>query len=104
MMLSYPFDQLGILFVTLLLGTPFLTLVGSVAVALTVGLGSRGLILAVIVLPMCVPILVFGTLAVNASLSGLPVEGYLALMGAMLVAALSLAPLASSLALRISVA
>jgi heme exporter protein B len=104
MMLSYPFDQLGILFVTLLLGTPFLTLVGSVAVALTVGLGSRGLILAVIVLPMCVPILVFGTLAVNASLSGLPVEGYLALMGAMLGAALSLAPLASSLALRISVA
>jgi heme exporter protein B len=104
MMLSYPFDQLGILFVTLLLGTPFLTLVGSVAVALTVGLGSRGLILAVIVLPMCVPILVFGTLAVNASLSGLPVEGYLALMGAMLGGALSLAPLASSLALRISVA
>ena len=72
--------------------------------ALTVGLGSRGLILAVIVLPMCVPMLVFGTLAVNASLTGLPVGGYFALMGAMLVAAFSLAPLASSAALRISVA
>ena len=103
-MLSYPSDQLIILLISLLLGTPFLTLVGSIAVALTVGLGSRGLILAVIVLPMCVPILVFGTLAVNASLTGLPVEGYLALMGAMLVAAFSLAPLASAAALRISVA
>ena len=103
-MLSYPSDQLIILLISLLLGTPFLTLVGSIAVALTVGLGSRGLILAVIVLPMCVPILVFGTLAVNAGLTGLPVEGYLALMGAMLVAAFSLAPLASAAALRISVA
>jgi heme exporter protein B len=102
-MLKLPADAYGILFITLLLGTPVFSLLGSIGVALTVGLGSRGLILAVIILPMSVPILIFGTLAVQTSLNGASPAGYIALMLAVLAAALSLAPLASAAALRISV-
>ena len=101
-MLSLPAAGYPALIVTLLLGTPVISLLGSIAVALTVGLGSRGLILAVIVLPMSVPVLIFGTLAVQNSLVGSSPLGYLALLGAMLAAAISLAPVATAAALRIS--
>jgi heme exporter protein B len=102
-MLSLPEGAYITLFLTLLLGTPVLSLLGSIGVALTVGLGSRGLILAVITLPMSVPVLIAGTLAVTQTLNGAELSGFLAIMGAMLVAALTLAPLASAAALRISV-
>ena len=102
-MLNLAGEAYWVLFATLLLGTPVLSLLGSIGVALTVGLGSRGLILAVITLPMSVPVLIFGTLAVQTSLNGASPAGYLSLMAAMLAAALSLAPLASAAALRISV-
>ena len=101
-MLSLPAAGYPALIITLLLGTPVISLLGSIAVALTVGLGSRGLILAVIVLPMSVPVLIFGTLAVQNSLVGGSPLGYLALLGAMLAAAISLAPVATAAALRIS--
>ena len=91
------------LFLSLLIGTPVLSLLGSIGVALTVGLGSRGLILAVITLPMSVPVLIAGTLTVQESQNGAPLLAYLAILGAMLLAAISLAPLASAAALRISV-
>lgn len=102
-MLNFPEGAYSTLVLTLLLGTPVLSLLGSIGVALTVGLGSRGLILAVITLPMSVPVLIAGTLTVSQTLEGASLSGYLAIMGAMLVAALTLAPLASAVALRISV-
>ena len=102
-MLNFPEGAYTTLVLTLLLGTPVLSLLGSIGVALTVGLGSRGLILAVITLPMSVPVLIAGTLTVSQTLEGASLSGYLAIMGAMLVAALTLAPLASAAALRISV-
>lgn len=102
-MLSLPSSAYGVLVLSLLLGTPVISLLGSIAVALTVGLGSRGLILAVITLPMSVPVLIFGTLAVQSQLVGVSPVGYLALLFAMFAASLSLAPLASAAALRISV-
>ncbi len=102
-MLKLPSESYVTLMQTLLVGTPTLSLIGSIAVALTVGLGSRGLILAVITLPFSVPVLIFGTLAVQASASGLPTGGYLTLLLAILAASLSLAPLTSAAALRISV-
>ncbi|HBW83381.1 MAG TPA: heme exporter protein CcmB [Gammaproteobacteria bacterium] len=102
-MLNFPDGAYLTLMLTLLLGTPVLSLLGSIGVALTVGLGSRGLILAVITLPMSVPVLIAGTLTVSQTLEGASLSGYLAIMGAMLVAALTLAPLASAAALRISV-
>ena len=91
------------MFLSLLLGTPVLSLLGSIGVALTVGLGSRGLILAVITLPMSVPVLIAGTLAVQETLNGSSLEGYIAVLGAKFFASLTLAPLASATALRISV-
>jgi heme exporter protein B len=102
-MLNLPSDAYAVLVLSLLIGTPIISLLGSIAVALTVGLGSRGLILAVITLPMSVPVLIFGTLAVQSQLNGINPIGYLALLFAMFAAALSLAPLASAAALRISV-
>ena len=102
-MLNFPGGAYMTLVLTLLLGTPVLSLLGSIGVALTVGLGSRGLILAVITLPMSVPVLIAGTLTVSQTLEGASLSGYLAIMGAMLVAAFTLAPLASAAALRISV-
>lgn len=102
-MLFLPDTAYWTMIASLLLGTPVLSLLGSIGVALTVSLGSRGLILAMIILPMSVPVLIAGTLAVGQAALGNPVGGYLALMGAMLAAAISLAPLASAAALRISV-
>ena len=102
-MLNFPEGAYLTLVLTLLLGTPVLSLLGSIGVALTVGLGSRGLILAVITLPMSVPVLIAGTLTVSQTLEGASLSGYLAIMGAMLVVAFTLAPLASAAALRISV-
>ena len=102
-MLNLPADVDFALFMTLLLGTPVLSLLGSIGVALTVGLGSRGLILAVITLPMSVPVLIAGTMAVQQTLNGAPLTAYLAILGAMLLASITLAPLASAAALRISI-
>ena len=102
-MLNLPADVYFALFMTLLLGTPVLSLLGSIGVALTVGLGSRGLILAVITLPMSVPVLIAGTMAVQQTLNGAPLTAYLAILGAMLLASITLAPLASAAALRISI-
>lgn len=102
-MLYLPSEAYGTLFITLLIGTPVLSLFGSIGVALTVGLGSRGLILAVIVLPLTTPVLIVGAKAVADVSFGLPVGSHLAILGAMLAMALTVAPLASAAALKISV-
>ncbi len=89
-----------VLLATLLLGTPVLSLLGSVGVALTVGLRSGGLLLALMLLPLYVPVLVFGTGASLAAAQGLPSGGQLYLLGALLTLALTLAPFATAAALR----
>lgn len=102
-MLYLPAEAYPTLVISLLIGTPVLSLFGSIGVALTVGLGSRGLILAVIVLPLSTPVLIIGAKAVSDVMFGLPVGSHFALLGAILALALSIAPLASAAALRISV-
>ena len=87
----------------LLVGTPILCLLGAIGMALTVGLSRSGLLLAVLILPLYIPVLVFGTGMVAAALDSLPYTGLLALMGAMLILAICLSPLAIAAALRISV-
>jgi heme exporter protein B len=91
-----------ILLLTLLLGTPVLSLLGAVGVALTVGLRKGGMILSLLVLPLYVPLLIFGANAVDTAAAGLPVTAHLSLISALLVLALSLSPLATAAALRIS--
>jgi heme exporter protein B len=96
-------EAAGVLFLSLLLGTPLLSLIGAIGAALTVGLRGAGVLLSLLVLPLCTPVLIFGAGAVDASLAGLGVTAHFSLLGAMLVAALFLAPLAAAAALRIAV-
>jgi heme exporter protein B len=95
-------DGIRILMFTLLLGTPVLSLLGSVGVALTVGLRSGGMILSLLVLPLYVPLLIFAANAVDTAAAGLPVSAHLLFISALLVMALSLSPPATAAALRIS--
>jgi len=101
-LLHLPAEAIRVLPLTLLLGTPVLSLLGAVGVALTVGLRRGGVLLTLLVLPLYVPVLIFGTAAVAAAAAGLPVSGQLALLGAMLALALTLSPLATAAGLRIS--
>ena len=102
-LMAVPEAARGTLWLTLALGTPVLSLVGAIGVALTVGLRRGGALLSLLVLPLYVPVLIFGANAVGASAAGLPVTGQLYMLGAFLVLALSLAPLATAAALRISI-
>lgn len=92
-----------VLLAGLLLGTPLLSLVGAIGAALTVGVRGGGVLLSLLVLPLYVPVLIFGAGAVDAVQGGLAVSGHFSLLGAMLVAALFLAPWAAAVALRIAV-
>jgi heme exporter protein B len=96
-------EAVQMLWWTLLLGTPSLSLIGAIGAALTLGLRGGGVLVSLLVLPLYVPVLIFGAGAVEAHLSGLGGEGHLALLGAIGLFALVLAPLAASAALRISV-
>ena len=97
-----PGDALATLLVSLLIGTPALSLIGAVGAALTLGVRGGGALTAVLVLPLYVPVLVFGAGAVTASATGMGVAGHLSLLGAMSLAALVFAPWATAMALRIS--
>jgi heme exporter protein B len=101
-MYGLPADVLNTVVVGLVLGTPVLSLLGAVAAALTVSLKRSAPLLALLVLPLCVPVLIFGTRAAAMTASALPAEGPLYLLAAILVLALTLAPFAISAALRIS--
>ncbi len=102
LLLQLPERALGTLLASLLLGTPVLSLVGSIGVALTVGLRRGGLLLSLLVLPLGVPVLIFAASAVNDAALGLEVGAQLLFLGAMLALAVTLAPLAVAAALRIS--
>jgi heme exporter protein B len=87
---------------TLLLGTPILSLLGAVGAALTLGLRSGAALVFLLVLPLTVPALIFGTGAVVAVDSGMSAQAHLSLLGALLIFTLLSAPLATAAALRIS--
>lgn len=84
------------------LGTPALSLIGAVGAALTLGLRSGGVLVSLLVLPLCIPVLIFGAGAVEASITGASAEPHLSLLGAVLVLALLFTPWATAAALRIS--
>ncbi|MDQ8020389.1 MAG: heme exporter protein CcmB [Moraxellaceae bacterium] len=94
---------IGVLCVALLLGTPLLSLLGAIGAALTLGLRGAGSLLALLVLPLCVPVLVFGAGAVDAWLGGIGLRAHLLLLGGGSMAALALAPWACVAALRVAV-
>ncbi|RZA31106.1 MAG: heme exporter protein CcmB [Lysobacteraceae bacterium] len=101
-LLHLPRPQLGVLMASLLLGTPLLSLLGAVVAALTVGMRRSGILVALLALPLYVPVLVFGAGSVAASAQGLDAGGALLMLGAGLVLATVLAPLVAAAAIRIS--
>ncbi len=101
-LLYLPTNELPVLIYSLLLGTPLLSLIGAVIVALTVGMRRSGMLLALLALPLYVPVLIFGAGSVMAAAQGLPFDGALLLLAAGLVMSLVLAPLAAAAALRIA--
>jgi heme exporter protein B len=100
--LAMPAPAVYALEITLLVGTPLLSLIGAIGVALTVGLRRGGVLLTLLVLPLYIPVLIFATNAVTAAGAGMPVEGQIYFLAALLILALTLAPLATAAALRIS--
>lgn len=93
---------LAVLVLTLLLGTPVLSAIGAIGAALTLGLRGGGVLLALLVLPLYVPVLIFGAGAVDAAAAGLDVAGHFSLLGAFLLSSLVLSPWAAATALRVS--
>ena len=96
-------NGLAIVVVSLLLGTPVLSVIGSVGAALTLGLRAANVLVALLVLPLYIPVLIFGSGAVQASVNGSDPQAWLLLLGATLIVSLVFAPWATSAALRISV-
>ncbi len=101
-LMAVPPQAMGTLLITLALGTPVLSLVGAIGVALTVGLRRGGALLSLLVLPLYIPVLIFAANAVQASAANLPITGQLYVLGALLLLALTLAPIATAAALKIS--
>lgn len=98
-------DMVGFkaVFWTLLLGTPILSLLGAIGVALTVGIGKGGVLLSLLTLPLYIPVLIFATSAIDAATLGVAYDGQLAILAAMLAGSITLAPFAIASALRVSV-
>ncbi len=101
-LMHLPRAQLPVLIAALALGTPLLSLLGAVVAALTVGMRRSGILVALLALPLYVPVLVFGAGSVALSAQGLDPVGPLLLLGAGLVVALVLAPLVAAAAIRIA--
>lgn len=98
-----PADQLGVLALGLVLGTPVLSMLGAVGAALTLGLRGGGVLVSLLVLPLCIPVLIFGAGAVVRVASGLDYVAPLQLLAAVLVAGTVLTPWVTAQALRISI-
>lgn len=102
-MLALPAEAIPVLMVSLLLGTLSLSLIGSIGAALTVGLRKGGLLLTILIMPMLIPVLIFGTSTVQAVVSDMAWLGYLALLGAFTAGAFAITPWLAVGALNVSV-
>lgn len=95
-------DAVLMLVASLLLGTPVLSLLGAVGAALTLGLRGSGVLVSLLVLPLCIPVLIFGSGAVDAAAAGLGAGPHLSLLGAYLLPAALFGPWAAAVAIRIA--
>lgn len=101
-LMNLPAEALWVLPLALLLGTPTLTLIGSIGAALLLGSRRGGVLIALLVLPLYIPVLIFGVAAMDGLLLGLGGTAQLLILAAMLLAALALAPFATAAALRLA--
>lgn len=100
---NLPVEAVWMLVLSLVIGTPVLSLLGSIGAALTLGLRGGGVLVTLLILPLYVPVLIFGAGAVEGTLSGTGSEAHLSLLGAFLVMSLLLAPWVSAAAIKVSV-
>ena len=98
--LRLPADGFLVLFAVMAIGTPTLSLIGAVGAALTLGARRSGVLISLLVLPLYIPVLIFGVAAIDAGIAGFAARPHLLILGAMFVAALPLAPWAAATALR----
>jgi heme exporter protein B len=101
-LMQQPWAALGPIALALLLGTPTLVLIGSIGAALMIGARRGSALLALLVLPLYIPVLIFGVSAVEGEIMGLGGRAHFLILGAMLLAALALAPFANAAALRLA--
>jgi len=102
LMLFLNFEGAWALFLSLLLGTPILSLLGAIGASLTVGLRKGGLLIAVLILPLYVPVLILATAMVQAGAQAVDYTGHMLWLGAILAASIGFAPIAASAGVRIS--
>ena len=95
-------EAIGVLLLSLMLGTPLLSMIGAIGAALTVGLRGGGALVALLVLPLYIPVLIFGAGAVEATMVGLGAQAHLSVLGALLVLCIAFTPWVIAAALRIS--
>jgi len=95
-------EGIYILVLTLIIATPCLSLIGSIGASLVVGIKNSGMLLSLLILPLFIPILIFGTSAVSQSQSNLPIDGQLYFLGFILILSLLITPFLSALSLKIS--
>lgn len=100
LMLNLPTDAFAALMLALLFGTPTLTLIGAIGAALTLGARRGGVLISLLVLPLYIPVLIFGVAATETALSGAAMDARLMALGGFFLAALALAPFAAAAALR----
>ena len=96
-------ESLKVLMATLLLGTPVLSLLGSIGAALTLGVRGGSVLMSLLILPLYIPVLIFGAGAVYANTVGLDVSGHFSLLGALLILALAFVPWVSAAAVKIAI-
>jgi len=101
--LGLPSDAIGVLVITLLLGTPLLTFIGGIGVALTTGLNKSSMLLPLLILPFYIPVLIFAASAVSVSAEGWSAAGQLYILSGLFVLGITLAPFAVATALKVSV-
>ncbi|WP_169566241.1 heme exporter protein CcmB [Sneathiella limimaris] len=101
--LNLPTDGIWVMVLSLMIGSPVLSLIGSIGGALTVAMRRGGVLLSLLVLPLYIPVLIFGVAAVEASIGMLPVKSHLMLLGGLSLGALVVSPIASGAALRLAV-
>ena len=102
-LLFLPAQAQIVLMLSLIIGTPTLSLIGAIGMGLTVGLKQGGVLLSLLVLPLYIPVLIIGTMAVNEAISGLPISAYFYVLGAIFMLALTFAPFAAAAAVKISI-
>ncbi len=98
----HPYETYALV-ITLLLGTPVLCLLGAIGAALLVGVRSHGLLLPILIMPLYIPVLIFGTSTLMAAAANQPLNGYIAIMAALTLFSLAFAPFLTAAALRIGV-